>query len=320
MLDAPDVYDSRFGNTYKELNPEAAPFIPSVQLSQPSRLPLSPIIQARVLAASGASALPSPPTPDLKPIASWVTIFHAASITPPTNPLILAERAVELAHSTFWRPAVLAELAQHFCWKASAANSDVDRESLAPFAWEGYRALWDAYDEDTANSFVWHLRESLIGTFKGCWCTTESTRAISYRFAPSEEYVASATWLTAFIGSLFTFDLIRVQHIKMCLSILVHELCSLEHITAISVLIKYAGPNLWCYPDGVALPIPVITDDPSSEMIHLFLDSFLPKTAKLGNGNSVLARTVEAGTAEKDEKLQEVINILAQWCPDLTFV
>ncbi|KIK69942.1 hypothetical protein GYMLUDRAFT_34344 [Collybiopsis luxurians FD-317 M1] len=318
MLDEPDVYDSRFGDNHKELNPQAPPFVPTqkaLQTLRPPRPPLSSIIRDRVLAASGVSPFPTPPE-TTRPTASWVAIFQAAS-SAPANSEILTERATELAHSTFWHPAALAELAQHFCWKASAANSDVARESMAPFAWEVFCALWDAFDEDTAKSFVWHLRESVIGTFKGCWSTAESSKAISYRFTPSEEYIASANWLTAFVGSLFTFNLVHAQHIKMCLSILVHELASLEHITAVSILIEHAGPALWRYPGSVADPVPISRSEPSQEMVHLFLRSFLPKTASLQNGSSVVAKIVVAGTREKDAKVQGVMDILAQWCPDL---
>ncbi|KAF5367325.1 hypothetical protein D9757_010110 [Collybiopsis confluens] len=312
MLDEPDPYDTRFG---KELNPQAAPFIPSADLSKPSRAPLPSIIRARVLAESVRPSFPALPKPT--PTPSWIAIFRSGSTALPTNSTILAERATELAHSNYWHATALAELAQHFCWKASAADSDVIRETMAPFAWQVYRALWDAFSQDTALSFVWHLRESLLGTFKGCWSASDSAKAISYHFTPSEEYVASANWLAAFIGSLFTFDLIHVQHIKWCLSILVHELSSLEHITAISTLIEHAGPELWCYPGGVTDPSPRVTVEPSLEMIHLFLTSFVPKTLNLGNGSSVLARTVTAGTSERDLKVQKIIDLLGYWCTEL---
>jgi len=320
-----DTYEVRFGDNHTELNPRAAPFVPSLKGNQlaeaaprPSRQPDCPILEARALACSTAFPLPPIPPAPAKLLAPWLTIFHTASTIPPTNTTALAESAMNLAHCNLWHTDALAELAQHFCWKASAANSDVIRETMAPFAWETYRALGNAFDDDTANSFVWHLRESLLGTFKGCWCSTESTKSISYRFTPSEEYVVSATWLIAFIGDLFNFDLIRVQHIKLCFSILVHELSSLEHITAISVLINHAGPQFWCYPGGMASHMPMaMTKEPSREMIHMFLKSFLPKTVMLQNGSSVLARTVVAGTREKEDKVQEVMNLLAQWCPDL---
>ncbi|KAJ3894866.1 hypothetical protein GG344DRAFT_73716 [Lentinula edodes] len=319
MLDTPDIYDSQFRDNYKHLNPQAAPFVPSIQSAGPStRLPS--IIRARVLAASASDSiplLPPPPPNPLKAIPAWMIILHLASTTTPADSFILAARARELAHSHFWHPEALAELAQHFCWNASDVNADIDRETMAAFAREVSQALRDAFDEDTADSFVWHLRESLIGTFKGCWCATESSKAISYRFAPSEEYVASATRLVAFIGDLFTLGLIRVQHIKMCLNILVHELTSLEHITAISVLIDHAGPRFWCRPGSTLITSSVVTREPSREMIDLFLMNFLPKTTMLQNGSSVLARTVVAGSDEKDRKVQEILDIVAQWCPDI---
>lgn len=163
----------------------------------------------------------------------------------------------------------------------------------------------------------------------------ESLKAISYRLtpAPSEEYVVSATWLIAFIGDLFAVNLIRVQHIKMCINILIYELGrsgSLEHVTAMSVLVDHAGPKLWCHPGATnsvspALglePVPkgiVDESNPDPEMIHLFLRNFLPKTMGLTDGSSVLAKSVRCprGKKEKDAKVQEVMEILAQWCSDL---
>ncbi|KAJ3801959.1 hypothetical protein GGU11DRAFT_767293 [Lentinula aff. detonsa] len=319
MLEEPDAFDSRFGGNHKGLNPQAALFVPQ----QPTRSIQSPRtrLRDRVLASTSCPLIPPPPLRPLKANPLWMTIFHSASTTSPISSIFLIDRATELVHSRFWHSEALAELAQHYCWKASAANTDVNRETMAPFAWEVYRALYTAFDEDTAESFVCHLRNLLIGTFEGCWFATESFKAISYRFTPSEEYVTSATWLAAFIGDLFTFGLIRVQHIKLCLNILVHELISLQHISAISVMIDHAGPQFWCYPGGVrstTLPLTMAkVEEPSREMINLFLRNFLPKTAKLQNGNSVLARKVVAGSSEKDKKVNEVLDILAQWCPDL---
>ncbi|KAJ3919969.1 hypothetical protein F5877DRAFT_39082, partial [Lentinula edodes] len=105
--------------------------------------------------------------------------------------------------------------------------------------------------------------------------------------------------------------------IKMCLNILVHELTSLEHITAISVLIDHAGPRFWCRPGSTLITPSVVTREPSREMIDLFLMNFLPKTTMLQNGSSVLSRTVVAGSDEKDNKVQEILDMVAQWCPDI---
>ncbi|KAJ4482511.1 hypothetical protein J3R30DRAFT_3460160 [Lentinula aciculospora] len=320
MLDEPDIYETttKVGENHKRLNPDAVPFVPPPQFADSigTRTRLPSIIRARVPAPSSPlfPLLPPPSRKSRKAIPTWISILHSASTAIPVDSSILTERATELAHSRFWHSAALAELAQHLCWEA--ANADVVPEAMAPFAWEVYQAVHVAFDEDTANSFVWHLRESLIGTFKGCWCATESSKAISYSFTPSEEYVTSATRLAAFIGDLFTFDLIRVQHIKMCLNILVHELTSLEHITAISVLIDHAGERFWCYAGGRCS-----TDTTSStmvessrQMIDLFLSNFLPKTAMLQNGSSVLAKTVEAGSGDKEKKVQEILDIVARWC------
>lgn len=194
MLDAPDAYDSQFETEdstvpmrkeSKELNPKARPFVPFASGDIPSRPPLPSKIRARVLAAS--SAFPLPPPKPKAIVAPWLSIFHSASLTPPglTTSSVLASHALDLAHSNFWAESLsptdsgslssaLADLASHFTWKAASATSDVIRETMAPFAWEVFRALFDAFGEDTANSFIWHLRETVMRTFKGCWCTTVS--------------------------------------------------------------------------------------------------------------------------------------------------
>ncbi|KAE9391826.1 hypothetical protein BT96DRAFT_925066, partial [Gymnopus androsaceus JB14] len=156
MLDAPDAYDSQFGKDSKELNPHATPFVPSGDKS--SRPPLSSIIRARVLAAS--AAFPLPPSQPVNPtIAPWIPIFYSASLTPPipSTPYraILASYAQDLAHSHFWAEhsnstsdsgSALADLASHFTWKAASpsetSESGVIRETIAPFAWEVFCALF----------------------------------------------------------------------------------------------------------------------------------------------------------------------------------
>ena len=77
-----------------------------------------------------------------------------------------------------------------------------------------------------------------------------------------------------------------------------------------------------------------MTDEPSSEMIHLFLRAFLPKALGVEvGGNTDMARSLwsqDMGTGtgtgmgenlkdhtRRDEAVQEVMEILAQWCPDL---
>lgn len=77
-----------------------------------------------------------------------------------------------------------------------------------------------------------------------------------------------------------------------------------------------------------------MTDEPSSEMIHLFLRAFLPKALGVEVGGntdrvrSLWSQNTGTGTGtgmgenlkdhtRRDEAVQEVMEILAQWCPDL---
>jgi hypothetical protein len=58
-------------------------------------------------------------------------------------------------------------------------------------------------------------------------------------------YVSSALSLAAFIGDLFAYNLLPVSQIHMCLSLLVGDLSSVEHVHAIHLLILHAGSGAW---------------------------------------------------------------------------
>ncbi|THU98931.1 hypothetical protein K435DRAFT_517995 [Dendrothele bispora CBS 962.96] len=199
------------------LNPNATPFVPSSDASRVHALAASPNPHHRA-PESNPQPLIYGYIPSLvyqPPPSSWTSIFADACVLPHTSPNTLSDHARDLVHSRLWNRDALAELAQHFCWKAfcpqetgrnvtpAGAARVVSKGTLAPFAVEVYRYLYLANDEETASSFLWLLKESVLGTFKATWHASESSKAISYRLSPTRSFIESGISLVSFIGDLF---------------------------------------------------------------------------------------------------------------------
>lgn len=69
--------------------------------------------------------------------------------------------------------------------------------------------------------------------------------AINHLNPPSQEYLSSALSLTTFVGALFAHGLLPRSTIHHCLSVLVAELSTVEHIHAIHLLVLHATAKLW---------------------------------------------------------------------------
>ena len=59
------------------------------------------------------------------------------------------------------------------------------------------------------------------------------------------EYVASALSVCSFIGDLFRYDFITRPDTVGCIRVLMYNLTTVEHITAIHNIIQHAGIPLW---------------------------------------------------------------------------
>ncbi|KAF9265233.1 hypothetical protein L218DRAFT_924382 [Marasmius fiardii PR-910] len=95
------------------------------------------------------------------------------------------------------------------------------------------------------------------------------------------------------------------ENISMCLSVLVHELVSIEHIEAIRTLLESAQVEFWCSPEEVR---------PSGEMIRSFIHHFSMKVDNFQDGVtpfSVLGRP--AGPEERNAKVHDVLSMLSEW-------
>jgi len=97
------------------------------------------------------------------------------------------------------------------------------------------RCLWDVVRETFVSS--WHFEEQKT-----------SRQAVTYIKDPSPgymEYVVSALSVCSFIGDLFRYDFITRPDTVGCIRVLMHNLTTVEHITAIRNIIKHAGVPLW---------------------------------------------------------------------------
>lgn len=138
----------------EELNPLAAPFVPTF----------------RTLPAAKATVPPPRLTkPTVQPQAVppvWLDAFNRGartSATPEHRHL-----AAAVVRSCRWPIETMAELAQHFCWRGGETVTE-ESAGIAPFAFMVYRKFFDTYGEEVAQSFIWHLRECVVGAFIACW-------------------------------------------------------------------------------------------------------------------------------------------------------
>ncbi|KAJ7816607.1 hypothetical protein B0H13DRAFT_2136489 [Mycena leptocephala] len=197
----------------EELNPLAAPFVPTFRAQSLTRAVVPPVRPA------------------------WFDAFSRgarASATPEHH-----NYARSIVASRAWPIEAMAELCQHFCWRGGEKITE-ESAGIAPFAFMVYREFFSVYGEEIAQSFIWHLRECVVSAFKACWdpCNNLLQR-------PSFNYVASAIAQATFVGQLFTRDLIPGPHTATCIVILLKGMNSYEHLEALRAIITSAGPSFW---------------------------------------------------------------------------
>ncbi|KAJ6518666.1 hypothetical protein C8R45DRAFT_948880 [Mycena sanguinolenta] len=268
----------------EELNPLAAPFVP--------RSPVKAVVPPPRLTK------PVQP-PATRPV--WLDAFTrgaCTSATPEHNSL-----ATSVVASRRWPIEAMAELAQHFCSRGSEKITD-ESAGIAPFAFMVYRKFFEIYGEEVAQSFVWHLRESVVGAFKACW-DPDYANAISYADPPSFNYVASAIAQATFVGQLFKCDLIPGPHTATCISILLKGLNSYEHLEALRALISTAGASFWHGPG---------TPGKGNIAIHQFVATFLAAVTPLRWNMSVLGRFLK--TNDMRDIIAEVETMVSGWVYD----
>lgn len=202
--------------------------------------------------------------------------------------------SIDLVNSTQWTTQALADLAQHFCWKGADPTTDVC--SVAPFARAVHDRFRETYGDLYANSLTRHIREIVVGHFKACWKSVspsflphpdpplltsqqDQPYSITYPNPPSIPYLTSAHTLTTFIGDLFSQGLLPRSTIHHCLSILIAELTSIEHMHAIHLLLLHANTKLWKGKDANAT-------------IKDFVANFTQRSTRMGERSSILGHEI----------------------------
>lgn len=99
----------------------------------------------------------------------WTPFFEAGARA--DNLRTIPGHAEALVARGTWRLRNIVELVQHFTWMACHARGNRSHEHLGAFAMAVYLKFADHCGEETARSFVWHLRESVMFNFRKCWRT-----------------------------------------------------------------------------------------------------------------------------------------------------
>ncbi|KAK7012270.1 hypothetical protein R3P38DRAFT_3020395 [Favolaschia claudopus] len=272
----------------EELNPLAAPFVPSPRAQSLGRAALSPPRATKPPAQEAA-----------RPV--WYDAFSRGTRTSST-----AEHrtlAISIVAPRRWPVESMAELAQHFCWRGSEKIAE-DSANIAPFALVIYRQFFEVYGEEVAQSFVWHLRECVVGAFKACW-DPDCSNAISFNNPPSFNYVASAIAQATFVGQLFKCDLIPGPYTAACIVTLLKGLNSYEHLEALRAIISAAGPSFWHGPGTPGL---------GNTAIHRFVATFLETVAPVNANMSVLGRSLKPN--DMHDIITEIETMVTGWVYD----
>ncbi|KAJ7066723.1 hypothetical protein C8F01DRAFT_1124297 [Mycena amicta] len=262
----------------QDLNPYAAPFIP--KSSSPPR--------------RNSIAKPAPPRP--QPI--WLDAFTPGTRTSATEVHRHYATAIVTSRES-WPIEAMAELAQNFRWRGGEKITE-ESAGIAPFAFMVYSQFCDVFGEELSQSFLWHLRECVIGAFIVTWDPDSST-GISYRNAPSFNYVGSAIAQATFIGQLFKLELIPGPHTATCIVTILKGLNSYEHLEALRAIISSAGPTFW----HGAVP------GHGNTAIHRFVATFLEAVAPLRANMSVLGRFLK--TTETRDIIVEIEQLCSGW-------
>ncbi|KAJ7224364.1 hypothetical protein GGX14DRAFT_649888 [Mycena pura] len=270
----------------ENLNPLAAAFVPRFR-QQPS-----PSVKQVTLHDAKPHVQPQPDQP------MWFDAFSRGACTSGTS--MHEQYAVLIVTSRLaWPIEAMGELAQHFSRRGSEKIQE-ESAGIAPFAFMVYRQFFELCGEEIAQSFIWHLRECVIGAFIASWDPDSST-AITYRNAPSFNYVASAIAQATFIGQLFTLDLIPGPHTATCMVTLLKGLNSYEHLEGLRSIIASAGPTFW----HGSIP------GQGNIAIHKFVATFLEAVAPLRANMSVLGRAL--GASEMRGIIVEVEQLVTGW-------
>ena len=278
-----------------ELNPDAMPFVPSF-------LPPAPLAPISMPAPSNRRQLLRPVPDGTLPtrIPRWLLTFRRALNTATSATTDHDVLSMIIVNSEPWDSSeAMAELAQEFAWRGVEDAPPEQTGVASAFAQEVYKKFRDMRGGEYGESFLWHIKEAVLGTYISVWdavsyqvhdesrrftkcCTTQNNNpeAISYQWMPSLEYVRAGIALGAFIGDLFTRDIITCANVAACLNTVMQNLVAFEHVEAIQALVVHAGPTYW------------LSSGQGSEGIHRFEAMLVFLADQLQDEMSVVRRTL----------------------------
>lgn len=138
-----------------ELNPHAKEFVPSQTLSEPASGPRSRQILRPVPGPGLGTRIPR-----------WMRTFRRAVTT--TEPAEQEPLAQVIVAGDVWESDAMAELAQAFAWRG-AEDVPAENACVAALAQSIYQKFIIMKSEDTAETFLWHLKEAVVGTYMSVW-------------------------------------------------------------------------------------------------------------------------------------------------------
>ncbi|KAF9468711.1 hypothetical protein BDZ94DRAFT_692781 [Collybia nuda] len=216
------------------LNPNAKEFVPNLM-----------ILREPVPGPRSRQLLRPVQGPALKVrIPRWMRTFGRAVVT--TVPAEREPLAQVIVAGEVWESDTMADLAQTFAWRG-AENIPMENTCLAALAATIYQKFHCMKSEDTAETFLWHLKEAVIGTYLSVWDATANPEAIAYNCDLSRENVNAGIALGGFIGDLFVQKLLTPLNISACLDTVLKNVVSIEHVEAVRALVTHAGLDYWLY-------------------------------------------------------------------------
>ncbi|KAF8059301.1 hypothetical protein FPV67DRAFT_1519709 [Lyophyllum atratum] len=229
----------------------------------------------------------------LKPrMRKWLRTFGLATRAP-IDPKEVYSMIIVGAED--WDPEPMAELAQEFCWRLAEALPE-DLEAALAFLMKLHSQFRMMKSQEAGESFEWHLKEFILGTFISVWNANSNPEAVSYNFVPKPQYPKAAIQLAGVIGKLYARGFLDSKNVTDCLEALVANFVSVEHADAIAALVHSAGSSYWFnHPNG--LP-----------HLHRFGSAFTTVASKLRGEMSVLNQR------RPDAELQNVLRSVDGCC------
>ncbi|KII91074.1 hypothetical protein PLICRDRAFT_174400 [Plicaturopsis crispa FD-325 SS-3] len=263
---APSPSNDFYNTTATDLNPHAARFIPTKPYVPPSPFPAGE---------------------------RWFNVFWSgAEATVARDHGLWAAKLVACRE---WDTQAIIELVQHFCWRGT--EYDQSRSGrVASFARHVYSEFLEKMGEWYSSCFMWHLRECVVTTFRLCWKPDEPQ---SITFKPTETYVTAATCLAAFIGDLYTQNMVPAHVPHRALTLLLAGLTTVEHMHAIHELLLHANQRLWTQlPDRNAA-------------VQDFVASFRQRTSTFDAGSTLMGQQIDVSKVQIWVK--EVVAMMHRW-------